>query len=369
MSRPPGSLLLSIITPFFNSTGKADRLLATLARADAPDVEFIFVDDGSSDGTCAYLEEHRRRMRCPCTVVRQDENRGPGAGRNRGLAMAAGRYVWFVDSDDDINLEVIEVVRSLDLERYDFIDFELDRLEDAAGPVRPSPAARAGRLRLREGRYDPQQVSRVMLLDDMGWLVTKVYRRDFLLAAGLRFPEHCVYEDFLWFFWLPLVVNRFYKSSMIGYYQHQEDISITRSIGRKGPRFYDRLWTIPFCVTLTGTFECSREERAVIEDKFRKAFLFHTLRVLQSSGDWLMIPRVVKRYREAAAQLAIECDPFEGLSGIERFGLRGLWLLSYLYPSQEAFFQRLHLQAWGQPITYPPVRRPELVPENAAPVA
>src|SRR6476646_1320860 len=106
------SLLLSIIVPFFNSAGKADRLLSTLAGIEESDVELIFVDDGSSDGTAGYLHEWQTRMRVRGTAVRQ-ENKGPGAARNHGLDVAAGQFVWYVDADDDINPAVIPEVRRL----------------------------------------------------------------------------------------------------------------------------------------------------------------------------------------------------------------------------------------------------------------
>jgi hypothetical protein len=95
----------------------------------------------------------------------------------------------------------------------------------------------------------------------------------------------------------------------------------------------------------------------VIEDKFRKAFLFHTIRALQSSGDWWMIPRVMKRYREEAVQLGITRSPLESLSGLRLAAFATIWALSYCYPTQADFFGNLHLEAWGQPILFPDVHR------------
>jgi len=75
--------------------------LFTLAGINEPDIELIFVDDGSDDGTDVYLRDWQTRMQVRCTAVRQ-ENKGPGAARNHGLDLASGQFVWYVDADDDI---------------------------------------------------------------------------------------------------------------------------------------------------------------------------------------------------------------------------------------------------------------------------
>ena len=166
------SPLVSIVVPFHNSTTKADRLLTTLATITDPDIEFVFVDDGSTDGTFAYLSERRRTLNCRCTVLHQ-QNKGPGGARNSGLRAATGKYVWFVDSDDNINPAVFDVVRQLEHCGYDFIDFGIQRFANAGGPIQPSIGARVGELKLPEGAHEAEQVTRLFLLRHLGWLCYK----------------------------------------------------------------------------------------------------------------------------------------------------------------------------------------------------
>jgi glycosyltransferase involved in cell wall biosynthesis len=343
--------LLSIVVPFYNSVGKADRLLATLAGMSEPDVEFVLVDDGSTDGTAAYLRAHTSRMRCKCVLSGQ-ENKGVGGARNHGLALASGKYVWFVDSDDDINPEVITIVRGLAVHRYDFIDFRVKHFAADEGRVRPSSGARAGALKLPEGEYSAEDVTRLSLLHTIGWPWTKVLNREFMIRNAFTYPEHCVYEELPSLFWLPLIVNRFYKSAVVAYYHHQEGESVTRSVGRKSKRFYDRLFTAGYAVDMTARFQCSRDERLRIEDKFTRIFLVHTIEMLIESGDWPLIPRVMKFYREEAKRLGIHGHPRRHASRRQMIALAAPWLLSYLYPSQRKFFETLHLQAWGRPIAF-----------------
>jgi glycosyltransferase involved in cell wall biosynthesis len=348
------NLLLSIIVPFFNSVDKANRLLSTLAGIHEPDVELIFVDDGSSDGTEAYLLGWRSRMQIACTVVRQ-ENKGPGAARNHGLDLASGQFVWYVDSDDDINPDVVPVLRRLAGRGYDFIDFNVQHFTADDGRIRPSGGMRAGPLDLPQGEHTAAAVTRLALLRTIGWLWPKILDREFLLRHGVRFPEFCVYEEMPAFFWLPFIVERFFKSDLVAYFHYQDGESITRSTGRKRPHFYDRLLTSGYAVEVTARFVCTDEERRRIHDKFTNIFLIHTIEMLWESGDWRMIPRVMRFYREEVRRLGIRPSPASFLlTRSQLIGFSVPWLISYLYPSQRRWFERHHLGVWRRPVSFPP---------------
>jgi glycosyltransferase involved in cell wall biosynthesis len=343
------SPLVSVVVPFHNSTTKADRLLMTLTTITDPDIEFVFVDDGSTDSTFAYLSERRKALSCRCTLLRQ-HNKGPGSARNSGFRAAKGKYVWFVDSDDNINPAVFGVVRQLEDCGYDFIDFGIQRFANARGPIRPSIGARVGELKLPEGAHDAEQVTRLFLLRHLGWLVTKVFRRDFLTVNAIRYPENCVSGDALLLFWLPLVVKKFYKSSVVGYLHHQERESITRSVGRKGARFYDRLTVAAMGVEKAATYPLDEKELRRVHGKFTNIFLVHTLEMLRESGDWRMFPRIIKFYQEETRRLGVRALPPTQM--VRRLGLTVLlpWAASHVYPSQRGYFEHLHLTSWGRPI-------------------
>ena len=344
--------LLSIVVPFFNSAGRSDRLLSTLAGIDEPDVELIFVNDGSTDATAAYLHEWRSRMRVPCMVV-DEENKGPGGARNHGLDLASGKFVWFVDADDDINIQVLPVLRRLKAEGFDFVDFNVQHFATHQGAIRPSRGARAGALKLPEGEHSAQTVTRLALLHTIGWPWGKILDREFLLRHGVRFPEYCVYEELPSLFWYPLIVERFYKSNVVAYFHHQDGESITRSAGRKGPRFFDRLFTSAYGIALTARYPRDSDERRRIDDKFKNVFLIHTVEMLWDSGDWPTIPRVMKFYREEARRLGIRRSPLRLLRSRQLASVAVPWLISYVYPSQRRYFEALHHRAWGRPVWFP----------------
>ncbi|MGW0859157.1 glycosyltransferase family 2 protein [Streptomyces sp. NPDC002690] len=70
--------------------------------------EIVAVDDGSTDGTGAYLDEFAARTAVPTTVIHQANSGGPSGPRNVGLARARGRFVFFLDADDFLGFEALE---------------------------------------------------------------------------------------------------------------------------------------------------------------------------------------------------------------------------------------------------------------------
>jgi glycosyltransferase involved in cell wall biosynthesis len=88
--------LVSVVIPTYNRLHTLPATLASVwAQTYAP-LEVIVVDDGSTDGTQAYLA----RQTDPRLRVIMQENGGPALARNAGIAAAQGDYVRFVDSDD-----------------------------------------------------------------------------------------------------------------------------------------------------------------------------------------------------------------------------------------------------------------------------
>lgn len=96
--------LLSIIVPIYNAASTLSATLDSLRKQSFEDVEFILVDDGSTDTSLeichAYSSEDQRFK------VFTQENSGVSVARNNGLDNASGEYIGFVDSDDTVKPEM-----------------------------------------------------------------------------------------------------------------------------------------------------------------------------------------------------------------------------------------------------------------------
>lgn len=93
--------LVSIIVPVYNVEKYIERCVKSLTGQTLQDIEIILIDDGSTDGSgslCDLLQTEDSRIK----VIHQ-KNAGVSAARNKGLEVATGEYIAFVDSDDYID--------------------------------------------------------------------------------------------------------------------------------------------------------------------------------------------------------------------------------------------------------------------------
>src|SRR5690349_3190247 len=92
----------SIVIPAFNRAWCIRDAMESALAAMAAEDEIIAVDDGSTDGTLAILNEYAHRRPQQVRVLRHPDgaNRGIAATRNLGIIAARGEYVAFLDSDD-----------------------------------------------------------------------------------------------------------------------------------------------------------------------------------------------------------------------------------------------------------------------------
>lgn len=98
-AEPRATVDISVVLPVYNRARELERALASIAGQTRPVDEVIVVDDRSTDrsveAACAF------RGPFEVVVLRHDRNAGASAARNTGLAAARGRWVAFLDSDDE----------------------------------------------------------------------------------------------------------------------------------------------------------------------------------------------------------------------------------------------------------------------------
>jgi CDP-glycerol glycerophosphotransferase len=193
----PAAPLISVVLPVGNVAGFLPACLdSVLGEPGGPggDLEVIAVDDASRDGSGAILD--RRAGQDPrLRAIHLPGNAGPGPARMRGLAEAAGTYVWFVDPDDLLADGALAAVAArLAAGRPDVLLIDYLIL-GSSGRTQPSPgAALLAAPRAAAWPATLTLAERPALLDRTMTAWSKVFRREFLLGLGVCFPPG-IHED------------------------------------------------------------------------------------------------------------------------------------------------------------------------------
>lgn len=128
-------MFLSIIVPVYNTAKYLEECFDSLNQQDISEDEYeiIFVNDGSKDNSSEVLDEIKKKSEN--VIVVSQENGGVSKARNKGIDLAKGDYLWFVDSDDFIGVNVLEKLKTIAAEgQYERISFDYYKFENELSP-------------------------------------------------------------------------------------------------------------------------------------------------------------------------------------------------------------------------------------------
>lgn len=121
--------LVSVIVPVYNASRYLDSCINSILNQTLTDIEIIFVNDGSTDNSLEILNSYAEKD-VRITILSQ-ENISAGVARNKGLAIAKGEYLSFLDADDFFESEMLsEAYNRAKKVDADVIAFRCDRYDD-----------------------------------------------------------------------------------------------------------------------------------------------------------------------------------------------------------------------------------------------
>lgn len=176
---------ISIVVPFYNSEKTLDRCIKSLLNQDISALQFVLVDDGSTDNSLqlvnSFASEDERFL-----IISQP-NKGQGAARNEGIRHAIGKYLLFVDSDDYLEpMTLKRMYEVAETNELDILTGVLRHINDIGNeyyfPLKEYGEIKTGRECLMSTAVSYS-------------LCSHLFNRELLISNGLFMLEGVRYED------------------------------------------------------------------------------------------------------------------------------------------------------------------------------
>ena len=174
---------ISIIVPIYNAERYLRKCLDSLVNQTKKELEFILVNDGSTDTTEDIIKTYKDKR----IKYFKNKNQGIGKTRNFGIEKSTGKYIMFVDSDDYLEKNACEILynkainTNSDLVVCDFYKvYENEELEEV----------RLIDFKQTSLKKMPSLINKINLSP---W--NKIYKRELITSNNLKFIENLKYED------------------------------------------------------------------------------------------------------------------------------------------------------------------------------
>lgn len=219
------TIKISVIIPVYNSSQYLKDCLNSVLNQTLSDLEIIAIDDNSSDNSLEILNDFAQKYP-QMHVYHNEKNLGQGKTRNRGLALATGEYIGFVDSDDLIHPKMYETMYQGALKHnrpeivttgINFTQNDYKLPSDINNSIR-----RPGRLHTVNNYPD-------ILYWQSPSCGNKLFRHDFI--KGQAFLENCMWEDIAFSFSAIIKANHVLEFSNNDYFYRRD---ITRGVSARG---------------------------------------------------------------------------------------------------------------------------------------
>ena len=223
---------ISIIIPIYNVEPYIEECLLSVGNQTMTDgVECILVDDCGSDNSVSIAESFVKSYKgnIKFSIIHHDNNRGLSAARNTGIKAAKGEYLYFLDSDDTITPDCIEIMYGY-IQKYGKVDL-------VQGSFYKSEEEKKTESKYKFPVYsqDRKQIKHFLLTyaGDIVAAQSRLVKREFIISNNIFFKEGIIHEDNYWTFFLVKHINSVAYCSKRTYYHRYNPTSITENVNIK----------------------------------------------------------------------------------------------------------------------------------------
>jgi len=224
-------MLISVIMPVYNTSSTLGNAVKSVLQQRYPDFELILINDGSSDNSpeiCDLLEKTDKRIK----VVHQ-KNKGLSAARNKGIEVASGEFIAFIDSDDRFDEEAFLNFYKASVQHKDMTLYVMN-FDKVYGSISVPKKKNKNRI-----IFEPSELIE-LIFNSSGvafYTWNKIYHHS--LFQKIAFPEGKIFEDIVTTYRLAKKSSKTVITSEVGYHYVRSSNTIVSS--SFSPEYYDIL--------------------------------------------------------------------------------------------------------------------------------
>lgn len=271
--------IISIIVPVYNVEKYLEQCIESILRQTFSDFELILVDDGSPDSSGEICDKYKEKDDRISVIHRI--NGGLSAARNSGMDIACGQYITFIDSDDMIPKDYLEIHHEA------IVNNNADMTICGAQEFSVVPEYRKSdySYEIMDNRlacleiYQPGSKKPIN-----AW--GKFYKR--CIISQMRFPEGRIHEDQ---FFVPIAVYNSKKIVWIENLMYDYRINLDGITKSKFTlKRYDDLWAVDYCITY---FQSRNEDEIALAAK-KRYIILKCIYSIYARRDHVIIPNNYK---------------------------------------------------------------------------
>ena len=286
---------ISVIIPFNNVENYIEECLDSVLTQTLDDIEIILINDASTDRTLEIVEGYLQKD-SRIKLININERKGQGFARNRGIELATGEYIGFVDSDDFIEPDMFECLyNSAKSNDTDISMCQVREYDDINENYITSDYYSLSCLSAFQNDVFSAEDTKNYILDINVALWNKIYKREYLNNIGEKFPEGFIYEDLPFFFGTYLPAKRIHVvwKNLYSYRINRKNSTMQQFNNKILDRLpmvsltYEKLKKVPYLSDLKQKIQAwiindLFHRYSLLKENYHKEFFFLMKKVFQS---------------------------------------------------------------------------------------
>lgn len=306
--------LITVIIPIYNVEPYLQKCIDSICMQTYSRLEIILVDDGSSDN-CGKICDKNSEVDSRIVVIHK-ENGGLSSARNAGLDIAKGEYIAFVDSDDTIHPQFIEILLNLSFQ-YDSDISQCDFLRVSENSLNLSLNSQQ-KICIYNNKQAIYELccTKNAVKYAVAW--NKLYKRE--LFAHIRYPNGRIHEDEFTTYLLLWKANKIVVINQYLYYYLQRKTSI---MGK------------PFSIKRLDVLDAYKERLIFLKRNKLKQEYLSTLQTMANvmQTDYLLLKENIENCEDICNRLLVNKERIEKILNHSKL-LNNQIVKTDMYPEQ-----------------------------------